>query len=111
MNLCIYRTPNSCICCQSFSNKDLNYCNIHKNNANRLYEIIDKAIGKNEINNHEIYKLFKYIYNTDDIFTKEFIFKGCLKILFTDTKFNISFNLNLNTYNFEKKYYMYSNLN
>jgi virulence-associated protein VapD len=83
----------------------LNYCNIHKNNANRLYEIIDKAIGKNEINNHEIYKLFKYIYNTDDIFTKEFIFKGCLKILFTDTKFNISFNLNLNTYNFEKKYY------
>ena len=104
MNLCIYRTPNSCICCPSLS-KMLNYCNIHKNNENRLYDIIYKAIGRSEINNNEIYKLFKYIYNNDSIYTKEYVFKGCLKILYTDNNYEEKFKLNLNTYNFEKRYY------
>jgi len=106
MNLCIYRTPNSCRCCSYFSHNST-YCKCHINNENSLYDIIYKAIGRNEINTQEIYKLFKYIYNNDQIYTKEFIFKGCIKILYTDKTdyYKICYDCNLYIYNLEKNHY------
>jgi virulence-associated protein VapD len=104
MNLCIYRTPNSFRCCSSCSDTS-NYCRIHTNNENYLYEIINKAIGRIDINTQQIYKLFKYIYNNDDIYTKEFIFKGCIKLLFTDNNYYKNcYNHNLYIYNLEKNH-------
>ena len=123
MSLCIYRLPNTCSpCC--FNAKYKNYCYIHSNNFNVIYEIINNAIGYNEINKNEIYNIFKYIYNNDKIYTKEFIFKGCLKTLYSnfyylnelmninvdnndnnDTIINKIYLLNLKTYNIEKNNY------
>jgi hypothetical protein len=57
------------------------------------------------MNKQEIYKLFKYIYNNNDIYTKEYVFKGCLKILFTGNAYNKIYYNNLATYNFEKNHY------
>lgn len=122
MNHCVYRSCNNCTPCINMALYNYNYCYIHINNSNVIYDIINKAIGRNEINNNNIYILFKYIINNDDIYAKEFIFKGCLKILFQNLNditliypniketnktifFNIVYNLNLNTYNFEKKNY------
>jgi len=122
MNLCIYRQHNSCTQCHFISRTD-NYCSVHSNNYNIIYKIINDAIGRNEINIREIYKIFKYIYNNDTIFTKEFIFKACLKTLYSNlyylkSVFNKYFKLdndnnnndiinkiyllNLNTYNIDK---------
>ena len=120
MNLCIYRQHNSCTQCHFISKTD-NYCSIHSNNYNIIYKIINDAIGRNEINIREIYKIFKYIYNNDKIFTKEYIFKACLKTLYSNlyylkSVFNKYFRLdnnnndiihmiyliNLNTYNIDK---------
>jgi hypothetical protein len=120
MNLCIYRQHNSCTQCHFISRTD-NYCSVHSNNYNIIYKIINDAIGRNEINIREIYKIFKYIYNNDKIFTKEFIFKACLKTLYSNlyylkSVFNKYFRLdnnnndiihmiyliNLNTYNIDK---------
>jgi hypothetical protein len=82
MNFCIYRRNNNCKSC-CFTSKYNNYCAIHSNNYNIVYDIINKAIGRNDINTNEIYNIFKHIYNSDDIYTKEFIFKACLKTLFS----------------------------
>ena len=119
MNFCIYRQHNSCTQCHFISKTD-NYCSIHSNNYNIIYKIINDAIGRNEINIREIYKIFKYIYNNDTIFTKEFIFKACLKTLYSNlyylkNVFNKYFRsdnnndiihmiylINLNTYNIDK---------
>jgi hypothetical protein len=122
MNLCIYRQHNSCTQCHFISRTD-NYCIVHSNNYNIIYKIINDAIGRNEININEIYKIFKYIYNNDTIFTKEFIFKACLKTLYSNlyylkSVFNKYFRsdnnndnndiihmiylINLNTYNIDK---------
>lgn len=117
MSLCIFRLPNTCSSC-CFNARNDKYCNIHSNNYNIIYDIINNAIGYNEINRYEIYNIFKYIYDNNKIYTKEFIFKGCLKTLFsnyyyldemmkTDDIDNIiekTYLLNLNTYNIEKKY-------
>jgi hypothetical protein len=118
MSLCIFRLPNTgSQCC--FNAKYNNYCSIHCNNHNNIYEIINNAIGNNEINKNEIYNIFKYIYDNNKIYTKEFIFKGCIKILFSNyyyldemMKINDSNNIiektyliNLNTYKIEKKHY------
>lgn len=105
MNLCIYRNPDTCGCCNfmvdPFSNNS--YCQKHRFNENRLYDIINYAIGRVPIDDYQIYKLFKYIYDSDFIYTKEFIFKGCMKILFINKIDN--YQLNLNTYNIEKYHY------
>ena len=126
MNTCIYRLHNSCSLCY-FNSKNNNYCSIHSNNYNIIYDIINNAIGRNEINIKEIYNIFKYIYNNDKIYTKEFIFKACLKTLYSNLYYlmniyskylksddrnnintdiiNIIFLLNLKTYNIEKNNY------
>jgi virulence-associated protein VapD len=126
MSLCIYRQHNSNIpCC--FNNKNNNYCSIHSNNYNIVYDIIDKAIGRAKIDSQQIYIIFKYIYNDTKIFTKEFIFKACLKMLYSDIEclkanypkmigytmtmiINQIYILNLNTYNIEKNHYSKINI-
>jgi virulence-associated protein VapD len=122
---CIYRKHNSCCLC-NFNAKIDKYCGIHSNNYNVIYEIIDNAIGRNEININELYNIFKYIYNNDKIYTKEFMFKACLKTLYSnlyylrdmfknyieydettknDNLIHKIFLLNLRTYNIEKNNY------
>ena len=120
MSLCIFRLPNTCSpCCFNARINDNNYCSIHSNNYNVIYDIINNAIGYREINRFEIYNIFKYIYDNKKIYTKEFIFKGCLKTLFSnyyyldemmlindiDNIIEKTYLLNLNTYNIEKKHY------
>ena len=125
MNICIYRQHNSCTQCY-FNSKIDNYCSIHANNYNTIYKIINDAIGRNEINIREIYNIFKYIYNNEKIYTKEFIFKACLKTLYSNLYYlksvfnkyintsnenenndviHIIYLINLKTYNIEKEHY------
>ena len=120
MSICIYRQHNSCCLC-NFNARIDKYCGIHSNNYNVIYEIIDNAIGRNDININEIYNIFKYIYNNNKIYTKEFIFKACLKTLYSnlyylrdiykkyinanDDVINKIYLLNLRTYNIEKTNY------
>ena len=72
MNLCIYRNPDNCGCCNFMIDPSSNnfYCQKHRFNENRLYDIINDAIGRVSIDNYQIYKLFKYIYDSDFIYTK-----------------------------------------
>jgi virulence-associated protein VapD len=121
MCLCIYRKYNSGSPCCFIANKNSEkYCIIHSNNYNIVYDIINNAINRNEINSYEIYNIFKYIYNNPEILTKEFIFKACLKTLYSshylhnhyyksliynDNLINDIYLLNLNTYNIEKNNY------
>lgn len=127
MNLCIYRDCNSCNSCENFRHNNYKYCYSHIFYKNSLYEIIDYAINRREIkNNNDIYEIFKYIYDNPEIYTKEFIFKGCIKILFSKKEYlsnlysfinnydndknkliDIIFKLNKNTYEIEKKKYKY----
>jgi len=124
MKLCIFRNINDCKCC-CFKSKN-NYCSIHINNSNIIYEIINNAIGIKQLNSvFDIYQIFKYIYNNPDIYVKEWIFKKILKTLFIkqwtlrskfyylnnkhlinyqnyDSLINKIFQLNLNTYKIEK---------
>lgn len=124
MNLCIFRNVNDSKCC-CFKTKN-KYCNIHINNSNIVYEIVNNAIGIKQINSaFDIYQIFKYIYNNPDIYVKELIFKKILKTLFIkqwtlrskfyylnttylfnyqeyDSLINKIFKLNLNTYQIEK---------
>jgi hypothetical protein len=55
---------NSGCCCSNLADDLYNYCIKHSNCNNIAYEIINKAIGINEINSHEIYKIFKVIDET-----------------------------------------------
>lgn len=127
MNLCIYRNCNSCNSCNNYIHNNNKYCYSHIFYKNYLYEIIDFAINRREIkNNNDIYDIYKYIYNNPNIYTKEFIFKGCLKILFSkkiylrnlysfynyvnendnDNNFiNFIYKINKNTYEIEKNNY------
>jgi len=91
MSLCIYRNCNSCDCCDNYIHNNKKYCYSHLFYNNYLYEIIDYAINRREIkSNNDIYLIFKHIYNNPKIFTKEFIFKGCLKILFSKKEYLIN---------------------
>lgn len=118
MNLCIFRNINNCKSC-CFKTKG-NYCNLHINNENIIYEIINDAIGFRQITSAtDIYDIFSYIYNNPDIYTKELVFKKILKTLFikqsylrklfqfhySNYDFFISkiFELNYNTYQLQKK--------
>ena len=127
MDFCIYRNCNSCNSCQNFVVGNMKYCNSHYSYKNYLYEIIYHAIQRRSIeSNNDIYEIYKYIYDNSSIFTKEFIFKGCLKILFSKKEYllnlfsfieidnnnydrnkiiDIIFKLNKNTYEIEKKNY------
>ena len=124
MSTCIYRQHNSCSPCY-FNSRSDKYCTIHSNNYNIIYDIINDAIGRNEINIREIYNIFKYIYNNDKIYTKEFMFKACLKTLYSNHYYLMDifkkykfikdiieniFLLNLNTYNIEKNNYKKSEI-
>jgi hypothetical protein len=116
MNLCIFRNINNCkSCCFRTRGK---YCNLHINNENIIYEIINDAIGIKQItSSFDIYDIFSYIYNNPDIYTKEIIFKKILKTLFIKPSYlnklfdsyhgtyDISkiFELNHNTYLIQKK--------
>lgn len=124
MNLCIFRNINNCkSCCFRTKGK---YCNLHINNENIIYEIINDAIGIKQITSAmDIYDIFSYIYNNPDIYTKEMIFKKILKTLYikqyslrnlfqlyNSTKFIYNydayiskiFELNYNTYLIQKKF-------
>ena len=126
MNLCIYRECNTCNSCENFIHSNYKYCYSHIFYKNYLYEIIDYAINKREIiNNNDIYDIYRYIYDNPEIYTKEFIFKGCLKILFSKKEYlltlysseykllsnnrneiiDIIFKLNKNTYEIQKNNY------
>ena len=80
-NKCIYRyisTGRSCC----FRTKD-KYCNLHSNNRNNIYEIINEATdNNNKLQTDDIYKIYKYIYDNEKIFVKELIFKTFLKIIY-----------------------------
>jgi len=80
-NTCIYRHINSGRCC-CFKSKN-NYCNIHINNRNSIYEIINLATeNKNKLNSGDIYKIYNYIYKNDKIFVKDLMFKTFLKTIY-----------------------------
>jgi len=80
-NTCIYRHINSGRCC-CFKSKN-NYCNIHINNRNSIYEIINLATeNKNKLNSEDIYKIYNYIYKNDKIFVKDLMFKTFLKTIY-----------------------------
>ena len=93
-NTCIYRYIKTGRCC-CFKSKN-KYCNIHINNRNCIYDIIDEAItNKNKLKIDDIYNIFKYIYTNDKIYVKELIFKTFLK-----TIYNTSINTLLRIYYF-----------
>jgi hypothetical protein len=119
-NTCIYRYINTGKCC-NFRAKCNNYCNIHNNNRNIIYDIInDATINKNCLTENDIYNIYKYIYDNEKIYVKELIFKKILatiynkikilkylySYLFTHKCHNIIdkiYELNKNTYEIEKK--------
>lgn len=86
MNLCIFRNINNCkSCCFKTRGK---YCNLHANNENIIYEIVNDAIGIKQITSAmDIYTIFAYIYNNPDIYTKELVFRKILKTLFIKQSF------------------------
>ena len=114
--MCIFRFINSGNCCHFKSNK--NYCNIHSNNRNIVYEIIFNAIGNNPIkSSYDIYLIFKYIHDNPNIYVKKLIFMKILSVIYIKIyklkllfpyiyKFNLEkiYQLNLNTYLKENKY-------
>jgi hypothetical protein len=118
--MCIFRFINSSFCCPFKSKKCDNYCHLHINNRNIVYDIIFQAIGNNPIkSSYDIYLIFKYIYNNPDIYVKKLIFikvLSCifikihkLKLLFpylnnNSNLFSDIYNINLNTYILEKYY-------
>jgi hypothetical protein len=80
-NSCIYRYIKTGRCC-CFKTKN-KYCNMHINNRNSIYDIIDEAIdNKNKLKIDDIYNIFKYIYTNDNIYVKELLFKTFLKIIY-----------------------------
>ena len=81
MTTCIYRNINNGRCC-CFKTKHV-YCNLHANNRNIIYEIINNATtNKNILTSNDIYNIYKYIYNNNDIYVKELIFKKVLKSIY-----------------------------
>lgn len=78
-NRCVYRFINNCNKCNNLTYRNMDFCNIHINYSNNLYKIIKEPLTS--IDN--IFKLFKYIYQDDTIYTKKFTFKTCLYIIFT----------------------------
>lgn len=101
LNTCIYRHINSGRCC-CFKSKN-NYCNIHINNRNSIYEIINLATeNKNKLTKEDIYKIYNYIYKNDKIYVKDLIFKTFLKTIYGSNinallkLYNKYLNINLN---------------
>jgi hypothetical protein len=73
---CKYRHLNSCYSCNFRCKND--YCKLHINNRNYIYDIIYNAIGTKQIRtNKDIFEIFSYIYE-NSILTKELIFKKLL---------------------------------
>jgi hypothetical protein len=117
MNFCIYRNINTSTCCCFKAKTKNNYCNIHINNKNIVYEIIYNAIGTKQIKtDKQIYKIFEYIYNNPMIYTKELIFNKIIDTIFInnayikliypylkDLNINNIFKLNMNTYQINKE--------
>jgi len=112
--MCIFRFINSGNCCHFKANKD--YCHLHHNNRNIIYNIIFNAIGNKPIkSSNDIYLIFKYIYDNPDIYVKKLIFIKILSSIYIKLyklrlifpyiyKFNFDkiFEINLNTYLKEK---------
>lgn len=112
-NTCIYRHINSGRCCY-FKSKN-NYCKIHINNRNIIYEIINVATeNKNKLTSEDIYKIYNYIYKNDKIYVKDLIFKTILNIIYGSNintllklynkylKINVNVNLKNNNYWYDK---------
>jgi hypothetical protein len=86
---CKYRHINSCYTCNFKCKND--YCKLHINNRNYIYEIIYNSIGTSPIkSSKDIFKIFTYIYE-NPILTKELIFKKLLMMMIN--KKNIYFKL------------------
>ena len=118
--MCIFRFINSSFCCPFKSKKCDNYCHLHLNNRNIIYDIIFQAIGNNPIiSSYDIYLIFKYIYNNPEIYVKKLLFIKILSSIFIKThKLKLLFpyltnnshlidniyNLNYNTFLLEKNY-------
>ena len=112
---CKYRHINSCYSC-NFKCKN-EYCKLHINNRNYIYDIIYKSIGIRPIkSSNDIYDIFSYIYE-NPILTKDLIFKKLIstiinkRLVFVNLYFNENFykmtlksivdevyNINYNTY-------------
>ena len=112
---CKYRHINSCYSC-NFKCKN-EYCKLHINNRNYIYDIIYKSIGIRPIkSSNDIYDIFSYIYE-NPILTKDLIFKKLIstiinkRLVFVNLYFNEIFykmtlksivdevyNINYNTY-------------
>lgn len=84
-NKCIFRYINTCSRCRMIADENQQYCKVHSNNINLIYNIVNNVFIYNKINcdQKNIYKLFEYIYDNDEIYTKELVFKSCLSTLFT----------------------------
>lgn len=73
---CKFRYINSCNSC-NFKCKN-EYCKLHINNRNYIYDIINNSIGTEQIkSSNDIFKIFVYIYK-NPILTKELLFKKLL---------------------------------
>jgi len=104
--ICKYRHINSCFPCNFKCKND--YCKLHINNRNYIYEIIYNAIGLSPIKTtNDIYRIFKYIYD-NPILTKELIFKKLISTiinkkqiliyLYSSYKLDDIYKINYNTY-------------
>lgn len=77
-NYCIYRYNNCCDKCQELKYRNTDYCSYHIKYRNDIYKIIDKPL----ININNIFDLYIKIHNDPNIYTKKYIFKSCLNIIF-----------------------------
>ena len=60
---CIFRYINTCTRCHMNSIDKYEYCKVHQNNNNIVYNIINNVFIKNKINcnQYDFYNLFEYI--------------------------------------------------
>lgn len=106
-NKCIFRKSSSCIRCKNdIANIDSNYCLIHKNDSNIIYNIINNFIGnKKKIETRDIYNLLCYINDNKDISieNKETIFKIILNNFFNVKILRILYSTIFNNKEIKKK--------
>ena len=87
---CIYRHINTGRSC-CFKAKSNNYCNLHSNNRNLIYTIIDNSTdNKEQLTINDIYKIYRYIKTTDNIYLKDLIFTTILRNIYIKNCFLIN---------------------
>lgn len=87
MSKCIYRFFDTCIKCNKKTLINYNYCKNHINFENYIYDIVDNIFNDvSDIDEKNIYSLYLYIQNNNNIYTKDLIFKSSLNTLFSKKK-------------------------